>query len=516
MESLALHPAVHALTRPDHPAVIDADTGRAISYRDLDAASNRFAHLLRGYGLAAGDVIAMMVENTPEFFAMSWGAQRAGLFYVCISTRLTLPEVDYILADSGAKLFLASASLGDCARAVTFDGVRLSMGGAIDGFAAIEPKLAAQPDTPIADERAGTDMLYSSGTTGRPKGVKVALPEDPAIAVPNTLVMIAGAFGLSGDSVYLTPAPLYHAAPLRWSMTVQRLGGTVVLMPHFDAEAALAAIERFHIDSGQFVPTHFIRMLKLPEAVRARYDVSSMKVAIHAAAPCPIPVKQAMIDWWGPIVAEYYAGSEGNGLTMVTAQQWLEHRGTVGRAIHGILHICDDDGNELPPRSEGLVYFEGGTEFQYHNDPVKTAEARNRHGWSTLGDIGWVDEEGYLYLTDRKSFMIISGGVNIYPQEIENHLIGHAKVADVAVIGGPHAEMGEEVIAVVQPMDMAEAGDALAAELTAFCRTALSGVKTPRRIDFRPELPRHPTGKLYKRLLRDEYWAKQAGEQSHG
>lgn len=507
-----MHPSIHAQTRPDHAAVIDSDTGRVMTYAQLDAASNRFAHLLRSYGLAAGDVIALMVENVPDYFALSWGAQRAGLFYVCISTRLTLPEVDYILADSGARLFVASAGLAACAGQVHFTGPRLSMGGAIAGFDPIEPRLATLPDTPVADERAGADMLYSSGTTGRPKGVKVALPEDPSIAAPNTLVAIAGAFGLGDSSIYLTPAPLYHAAPLRWSMTVHRLGGTVVLMPHFDAEATLRAIERFHVDSGQFVPTHFIRMLKLPAEVRARYDVSRLKVAIHAAAPCPVPVKRAMIDWWGPIIAEYYAGSEGNGLTMVTAQQWLEHPGTVGRAIHGILHICDEDGNDLPPRREGLVYFEGGSEFQYHNDPVKTAEARNKHGWSTLGDIGWVDEEGYLYLTDRKSFMIISGGVNIYPQEIENHLVGHPKVADVAVIGGPHADMGEEVIAVVQPMDMADAGDALAADLTAWCRTALSGVKTPRRFDFRAELPRHPTGKLYKRLLRDEYWAAAKAE----
>jgi acyl-CoA synthetase (AMP-forming)/AMP-acid ligase II len=350
-------------------------------------------------------------------------------------------------------------------------------------------------------------MLYSSGTTGRPKGVKLPLPEDPAIAQTNTLVMVAMAFGLNADSIYLTPAPLYHAAPLRWSMTVQRIGGTVVLMRHFDAESVLAAIERYGITAGQFVPTHFVRMLKLPDDVRARYDHSTMKVAIHAAAPCPAPVKQAMIDWWGPIIWEYYAGSEGNGITMITSEQWLAHQGSVGKAISGILHICDEDGNDLPPRQEGLVYFEGGNPFTYHNDPAKTAESHNLHGWSTLGDIGWMDEEGYLYLTDRKSFMIISGGVNIYPQEIENHLVTHPKVTDVAVIGAPHPDMGEQVVAIVQPADMATAGDALAQELEAYCREKLSGVKIPRRIDFRDELPRHPTGKLYKRLLRDEYWA---------
>jgi long-chain acyl-CoA synthetase len=503
-----MHPKVLAQSRPDHPAVIDSDTGRSISFAEMDAASNRFAQLLRSHGLQSGDVIALMIDNRPEFFNLTWGAQRAGLFYVCISTRLTQAEIDYILADSGAKLFVASASLGATASAAQFSGVRYSLGGTIPGFASVEDAMAAQPDTPISDERAGMDMLYSSGTTGRPKGIKGTLPEDDAIDAPNTLVMIAGAFGIGPDTIYLTPAPMYHAAPLRWSMTAQRLGATVVLMPHFDAEKTLAAIERYKVTAGQFVPTHFVRMLKLPEEVRAKYDLSSLKLAIHAAAPCPVPVKRAMIEWWGPVINEYYAGSEGNGLTWVTAQQWLEKPGTVGKAIHGILHICDEDGNELPARSEGLVYFEGGTEFQYHNDPEKTQAARNRHGWTTLGDIGWVDEDGFLYLTDRKSFMIISGGVNIYPQEIENHLVTHPKVTDVAVIGGPHEEMGEEVIAVIQPADMGEAGDDLAAELTAYCRTALSGVKTPRRIDFREELPRHPTGKLYKRLLRDEYWAK--------
>ncbi|MCU0729162.1 MAG: acyl-CoA synthetase, partial [Sphingopyxis sp.] len=438
---------------------------------------------------------------------LTWGAQRAGLFYVCLSTRLTKAEVDYILSDSGAQMFIVSDGVGEQAKAVTFAGRRLVLGGAVDGFERIEPLLDAMPTVPISDERAGQDMLYSSGTTGRPKGIRTALPEDEAIDAANTLTQIAGAFGIGAETIYLTPAPLYHAAPLRWSMTAQRLGATVVLMPHFDAEKTLAAIERFGVTAGQFVPTHFVRMLKLPDDVRSRYDHSSLKLAIHAAAPCPVPVKQAMLDWWGPVIHEYYAGSEGNGLTWAAPQQWLAKPGTVGKAIHGILHICDEEGNEVPPRTEGTVYFEGGTEFAYHNDPQKTADARNQHGWTTLGDIGWVDEDGFLFLTDRKSFMIISGGVNIYPQEIENHLVTHAKVADVAVIGGPHAEMGEEVIAIVQPADMADAGDALAAELTAFCRTALSGVKTPRRIDFRAELPRHPTGKLYKRLLRDEYWA---------
>jgi long-chain acyl-CoA synthetase len=502
-----MHPSIHAMGQPDKPAVIDAETGRVVTFADVDGASNRFAHLLRSHGLAAGDVIALMLDNVPEYFGIAWGAQRSGMHYVCVSTRLTADEVNYILADSGAKLLVVGESAAVLAPQISFAGARYAMGVTIDGWIALEPAMAALPLTPIADERAGVDMLYSSGTTGRPKGVKVPLPEDSAIAQGNTLVMVAMAFGLSGDSIYLTPAPLYHAAPLRWSMTVHKLGGTIVLMRHFDAEGVLQAVERYGVTSGQFVPTHFVRMLKLPAEVRAQYDHFSLKVAIHAAAPCPIPVKQAMIDWWGPIIWEYYAGSEGNGITMITSDQWLTHQGSVGKAISGILHICSEDGEEQPPRSEGLVYFEGGNPFSYHNDPAKTAESHNAQGWSTLGDIGWMDEEGFLYLTDRKSFMIISGGVNIYPQEIENHLVTHPKVIDVAVIGAPHPDMGEQVVAVIQPADMANAGDGLASELEAYCREKLSSVKIPRRIDFREELPRHPTGKLYKRLLRDEYWA---------
>jgi len=505
-----MHPSVHAALTPDKAALIVAETGETISFGALDARSNRAAHLFRAHGLQTGDTIALYLDNIPEFYDIAWGAQRAGLFYVCIPSKLTAPEVEYIVRDSGATLVIASAATAAVAATLTgplADCTRLIIGGAMAGWQPWAEAVAALPDTPIADERAGIDMLYSSGTTGRPKGVRVALPPEPAIAAPTVLTMLAqGLYRLGPASIYLSPAPLYHAAPLRWSMTVMRLGGTVVMMQHFDPEAALAAIERYQVNASQWVPTHFVRLLKLDEATRARYDLSSLKVAIHAAAPCPIPVKEAMIAWWGPVLYEYYAGSEGNGLTTIDSTQWLTHKGSVGKAAYGALHICDEGGNEVPPGTEGLVYFEGGGVFEYHNDPAKTAEARNAQGWTTLGDIGRVDEEGYLYLTDRKSFMIISGGVNIYPQEIENRLITHPRVADVAVIGGPCPDMGERVIAVVQPVDMAEAGEGLAAELTAWCRAELSGVKTPRQIDFAAELPRAPTGKLYKRLLRDRYW----------
>ncbi len=503
-----MHPCVHAKTQPDKPAIIVAETGAVVTYAQLDAASNRVAQYFRARNLQPGDVVAFMLDNIPDYFSLTWGAQRAGLYYVCMSSRLTADESNYIIENSGAQMLVVSASLGEAAAVLTAAVDRYALGGAIQGYKNWEDAVAVMAETPIADECAGLDMLYSSGTTGRPKGVKAPLPADPAIDASNVLVQLAaGLYRFNADSIYLCPAPLYHAAPLRWSMAVHKIGGTVVLMKKFDPEAALSYIERYKITCSQWVPTHFVRMLKLPPDVRSKYNLSTLNCAIHAAAPCPVPVKEAMINWWGPVVEEYYGGSEGNGLTHVGSEAWMAHKGTVGKAVYGILHVCDDDGNDVPLRTEGLIYFEGASNFEYHGDPEKTASTRNASGWSTLGDIGWMDEDRYLYLTDRKSFMIISGGVNIYPQEIENHLITHPAVADVAVIGGPHDEMGEEVIAVIQPVDMAQTGDALRDELTAYARAKLSGVKIPRRIDFRAELPRHDTGKLYKRLLRDEYWA---------
>lgn len=505
------HPKIHAAADPDKPAVIMAGSGETVTYGQLDARSNQCAHLFRSLGLGHGDTIAICMENRPEFFDLVWGAQRSGLIYVAISCRLTSSEMDYILNDSGAQALFASNYLGDTLDALQSPVRRYIVGGERAGWGRFADAIADMPTTPVADERAGTDMLYSSGTTGQPKGVRLPLPEDPDIAAVIPLSMIAAAmFRFSGDSIYLSPAPLYHAAPLRWCVSVHRLGGTVVVMEKFDPEACLAAIEKYGITASQWVPTHFARMLKLPAEVRAKYDVSTITSAVHAAAPCPMPIKQAMIDWWGPVIREYYAGTEGNGFTFISSEEWLEHKGSVGRPLNAIIHICDENGDEVPVRTEGTVYFESDSKFSYHNDPDKTRASRHpaHENWSMLGDVGWVDEDGYLYLTDRKSFMIISGGVNIYPQEIENHLVTHPKVQDVAVIGGPHDEMGEEVIAVIQPINMAEAGDALRDELTAYAREKLSGIKIPRRIDFREELPRHDTGKLYKRLLRDEYWAK--------
>jgi acyl-CoA synthetase (AMP-forming)/AMP-acid ligase II len=504
------HPKVHAAAHPDKPAVIMAGSGETVSYRELDERSNRCAHLFRSLGLQQGDTVAFCLDNRAAFFDLVWGAQRSGLIYVAISCRLTASEIDYILNDSGAKALFASNYLGPVLDQLQSPAGRFMVGGEHAGWQSYEAAVANLPTTPISDERAGTDMLYSSGTTGQPKGVRFPLPEDPDIAAVSPLAGLAAmAFKLSGNSIYLSPAPLYHAAPLRWCISVHRLGGTVVVMEKFDPEAALAAIQKYKINASQWVPTHFARMLKLPDNIRNKYDVSTLETAVHAAAPCPVPIKEAMIDWWGPVLREYYAGTEGNGITFISSEEWLTHKGSVGRALTAVLHICDDNGDDVPVGQEGTVFFESATVFSYHNDPAKTASATNKHGWTTLGDVGRLDEEGYLYLTDRKSFMIISGGVNIYPQEIENHLVTHPKVQDVAVIGGPHDEMGEQVIAVVQPLDMADAGDALRDELTAYAREKLSGIKIPRRIDFRAELPRHDTGKLYKRLLRDEYWAKE-------
>jgi long-chain acyl-CoA synthetase len=387
--------------------------------------------------------------------------------------------------------------------------------GVVPPYESFEDARAKFPTTPIADESAGGAMLYSSGTTGRPKGVRRAGPAaGPApIDGPNPLAMMGQMlYKWTPDSVYLSPAPLYHAAPLGWSMAMQSLGGTVVVMERFDPEEALRAIQQYKVTTAQWVPTHFVRMLKLPPEVRAKYDTSSLTQVFHAAAPCPVPIKQQMIEWWGPIISEYYAGTEGNGFTAINSEEWLAHKGSVGKSLMAELKICGEDGEPLPPRAEGVVYFAGGGQFEYHNDPTKTAESRNQHGWTTLGDVGWVDEEGFLYLTDRKSFMIISGGVNIYPQEIENLLITHPRVADVAVVGGPHEEMGEEVIAVIQPADWNDAGPDLAAEISAFARANLSHVKSPRKIEFMQELPRHQTGKLYKRLIRDKYWGKEGSK----
>lgn len=506
-----MHPVHHAAQNPDKPAVIMAGSGQTVSYATLNGRSNQIAQLLRAQGLNAGDAIAVLLDNCPDYFEVAWGAQRAGLYFTCLSTKLQLDEIAYILTDSHAKiLFVGANYLTLAEEALAHAGVKmpvLVVGGDAKGHTAYSAARDAQPESSIGDESAGADMLYSSGTTGRPKGIKIPLSGAP-IDSPNALQMMAQAiYGISAESRYLSPAPLYHAAPLRWCMSVHKIGGTVVVMEKFEPETYLAMVEKYKITDSQLVPTMFVRMLKLDEAARKTYDLSSLKMAIHAAAPCPVAIKEQMMDWWGPIIHEYYAGTEGNGFCTISPHDWLRKKGSVGKALLGELRIVGEEGEVVPVGEPGTIYFANGPQFEYHNSPEKTADSRNAHGWSTLGDVGYVDEDGFLFLTDRKAFMIISGGVNIYPQESENVLVTHPKVADVAVFGVPNEEFGEEVKAVVQPMDMADAGPELEAELLAFCRASISHVKAPRSIDFMAELPRYPTGKLYKRLLRDRYWA---------
>jgi fatty-acyl-CoA synthase/long-chain acyl-CoA synthetase len=507
------HPSIHARTHPDKIAYQMAGTGKAITYRELDELSNQGARLFRTLGLKAGDHIALLMENRLAFMEICWAAQRSGLYYTAISRYLTQDEIGYIVKDCGAKVVIASPKCAEQVKGLVTgapgEPAFFMLDEPLPGLRSWDKEAAAQPTTPIADQVAGYDMLYSSGTTGRPKGIKRQFEGAP-IDEPNAFLRIlcADMCGMGTDSIYLSPAPLYHAAPLRFTMMAIVLGGTSIIMESFDAEGFLKLIEKHKVTQAQLVPTMFVRMLKLPGDVRTRYDVSSLKGAIHAAAPCPVDVKAKMIEWWGPILIEYYAGSEGNGVTVCTSQQWLTHRGSVGRAVVGKVRILDENDREAPTGQIGVVYFADAPEFSYHNDPEKTKRAYNARGWSTLGDVGYVDGEGFLYLTDRKSHMIISGGVNIYPQETEDVLISHPDVADVAVFGVPNEEMGEEVKAVVQPHDMARAGKELENELMLFCRKRLSPIKCPRSIDFESDLPRTPTGKLVKRHLRDRYWPK--------
>jgi len=506
-----MHPGIIAAQTPEKAAYIMAESGETVSYAELESRANQGAQLFRQLGLERGDHIAILLENHPRFFQICWAAQRAGLYYTAISWRLQQQEVEYIVNNCEAQVFITSyerrAVVEPLHDAMPGVHARYMLDGTIDGYESWEQATAAMVDTPIDDPAEGAPMLYSSGTTGYPKGVKKPLP-DVAYGEEFAPDVIGLLYGATADSIYLSPAPLYHAAPLNFSMGCIRRGTTVVVMDHFDAERALEYIEQYRITHSQWVPTMFVRMLKLPEEVRARYDVSSLECAIHAAAPCPIPVKEQMIDWWGPVLYEYYAGTEANGFVQLNSEEWLAHKGSVGRPLNCEIHICDENGEEVPVGESGTIYFGGGGEFEYYKDDEKTAGSRHPKGWTTLGDVGYLDEDGYLYLTDRKHFMIISGGVNIYPQEAENVLITHDAVMDVAVFGVPNEEFGEEVKAVVQPKDMSQATPELALELMDFCRSQLSHVKCPRSIDFREELPRHPTGKLYKRLLKDEYWEK--------
>lgn len=489
------------------PAIIMAGSGRAVSFAELDDRANRVAHLLRARGLQPGDRVALWIDNSPHYHEIAWGAYNAGLLFVPISTRLKVDEAAYIVRDCGATLLFASPS-------VDHDGIAALLGTDVELLLigdSYDRAVAPLPTTPIPDETRGSAMVYSAGTTGRPKGITPRLTPAP-IGEPHPLTStLVDLFELDRDTVYLSPAPLYHTAPLKWTMAVQQAGGTAIIMETFDAAAALRALETYRVTHSQWVATMFVRMLQLAPEQR-RFDNSAHRFAIHSAAPCPIPVKDAMIKWWGPILHEYYGGSESVGQTAIGPQEWLQRKGSVGRATRGILHIVDDDGRELGAGQTGLVMFEGCGGFTYHNDPDKTGRAYDARGWATFGDIGHVDADGYLFLTDRRDYVINAGGVNIYPQEAENLLSPHPAVQDVAVFGIPNPEYGEEVKAVVQLRDLALAGPALADELIAWCRERLATNKCPRSIDFEAEMPREPTGKLLKRLLKARYWPAPSGD----
>ncbi|MCU1452221.1 MAG: putative fatty-acid--CoA ligase [Acidimicrobiales bacterium] len=505
-----MQPGDHVVTKGDHAAVVMANSGITVTYAELDDRSKRLAQLLRAAGLRPGDHVAILLENHPRYFEIFWAAMRAGLYCTPISWHLKPAEAGYIVADCGAAAVFTSIAMASVAADLEpFMGdvrLRLVVDGDLDGWDRYEDAVAAYPAEPLEDDAEGMFMFYSSGTTGRPKGIKPPLAGKPFGEGRSALVeLIQGLFGFTGDSRYLCPAPLYHAAPLGWSTAVQRLGGTVVVMESFDAQEALELIEEHRITHAQFVPTHFVRMLRLDEVARTRPDLSSLQAVIHAAAPCPIEAKRQMLAWWGPIIHEYYSGSEGSGFCAVGPEDWTTHPGTVGRALVGTVHVLDAMGNEVPQGDIGQIWFESNVRFEYHNDPAKTKDAFNDRGWSSLGDIGYVDHDGFVYLTDRASHMIISGGVNIYPQEVENELTLHPAVVDVAVIGVPNADFGEEVKAVVVAADPSAAGPALADELITYCRERLATFKCPVSVDFVDALPRLPTGKLLKRELRDRY-----------
>ncbi len=492
------------------PAVILHPCGTVITFDELEARANRLAHYFRQAGLAEGDAVAILMENNEHIHAVMWAARRSGLYYVPINTHLTAAEAAYIVDNSAAKAIIGSAALRKTCENLAehlpggLPDLLMIADDDLEGWQRYPECVADQPDTPIDDEREGDLLQYSSGTTGRPKGIKRELPHVSPAEAPGMMSALVS-FWMTPDSIYLSPAPLYHTAPSVWSMSAQAGGITTVVMEKFDPEGCLDAIQRHRVTHGQFVPAMFTRMLKLPEAVRHSYDLSSLQRVMHAAAPCPVQIKKQMIDWWGPIIDEYYASSEAIGSTLISAEDWLAHPGSVGKPMLGGVHILGEDGSELPPGQPGEIYFEGGYSFEYLNDPSKTAASRDKHGWVTVGDIGYLDEEGYLYLTDRRHHMIISGGVNIYPQETENLLVTHPKVLDAAVFGVPDDEMGQRVVAAVQTVDPADATDEFADELLGWLRDRLAHYKCPRSIAFEAQLPRTDTGKLYKNGLIEKY-----------
>lgn len=506
---MELLPDAIAEKTPDRAALVLGKSGETLSWRDLIDRSNRLANYFCSIGLKPGDHIAYVLENTLYPHQIAWAARRAGLYYTPINYHLKVEESAYILKDCGARLVIAQPSTADLALTAGAHIKHKLMAGpnVLPGFESLDDAIAGASNTPMLGVPESNHMCYSSGTTGQPKGIKRKLTARTyGTPLDFELRAMRDTYGIDESAVYLVPSPLHFAGGIGWTMGALRFGATIIIMESYDAEEALRLIETHKVTHSFFVPTHFVRMLKLPEDVRSRYDVSSLRTILHGAAATPIDVKEQMLAWWGPVLHEFYSSTEAPGFVRITPQEWLEHKGSVGRPLWGKIRIVSEEGDVLPPGEIGVICFEGGSDFEYHNDPEKTKSAYDLNGWPTNGDIGYVNEDGWLYLTDRRSHMIISGGVNIYPQESENALTMHPAVKDVAVIGVPNADYGEEVKAVVIADAGYEPGPALEAELIAHCRRQLSNYKCPRSVDFVDELPRLATGKLLKRELRARYW----------
>ncbi len=497
-----VYPATHAVTRPDHPALVMTD-GPQLTYAELDRTSTQLARVLRDNGARPGDTLAIVMENRVEWATAIWAGMRTGMFVAPLNSHLKAQELAYILGDCEPVAVVTSAAREEEVRTALDDA---GTGTGVFVAEQLATALNAVDAAPLEHERLGARMLYSSGTTGRPKGIRQPLKDLHPADAPPRLGGLMDRLGISPDTVLLSPAPNYHAAPFTFLLVVQNLGGTVVSLPRFDAEHLLAAIDAHRVTHVQVVPTMLSRLLRLPAATRARYDLGSLEVLVTSGAPCSRELKAAAMDWLGPVVHEYYGASEGYGQTHVSPAEALQRPGTVGRALKGTIHVTDAAGHELGHGEVGRIWFAGTDPVTYHRDDEKSRRARNDRGWSTVGDLGHVDADGYLYLAGRESHTIISGGVNVYPAEIEELLTTHPQVTDVAVIGIPDEDLGEAVHAVVQAGPGADTVT-LADELTALCRAHLAGFKRPRSFDFVEALPRTPTGKLRKDEVRRPYWS---------
>jgi long-chain acyl-CoA synthetase len=505
-----LLPDVFAERTPERPAIIMGKSGKVITFRQLIDRSNRLANYFQSAGLRPGDHIAYILDNNEYVLQIAWAGRRAGIYYTPINFQLKLDESSYLLKDCGAKIVIAQKSTAELAlQAGAHIPIKLMIGEEIlPGFTSLEDAISCASTARLEGMPEGNHMCYSSGTTGRPKGIRrkmtARLYGQPLDFEVNAMRDV---YGFGENAVYLVPSPLHFSGGIGWTLGALRFGSTVVVMEKYDAEEALRLIDKYKITHAYFVPTHFVRMLKLTEEIKRRYDTSSLKLVIHGAAATPIDVKEAMLQWFGPLIHEFYSSTESPGFVSIRPEEWMQHKGSVGKALWGKVRIVKEETGELlPPGEPGIICFEGGTDFQYHNDPEKTKTAYEFHGWPTNGDIGYLDEEGWLFLTDRRANIIISGGVNIYPQEAENVLTMHPAVKDVAVIGVPNREYGEEVKAVIIPDKGFVADAALAEELIEYTKQHLAGFKCPRTIDFVDALPRLESGKLLKRELRSKYW----------